>query len=680
MNSSQTQDTITITQKCINEVYKQHEHFVVIGLTGRCGSGCSKAREILCEEDFNLNSMIQRVDNKSNSERDFSILLNFAQKNNMFPFQVIKVRDVLTSFIFDNIDSFYKILEDVYKTENPKDKLNQYLTKQYKIKYDKNIVIEDEIEQSKKIWKGLDEDLYGFISEMTKEQYEFLFTGLGKISCIFRDFLRDEIDKDAYTIVYQYVGNAVRTYGHLPNDVLESTQDAKCIFSVAKRINVLIKILRRREWITDEEKNKGPQFKSDVRVVIDSLKNVFEANYLKSRYHSFYLMAITLDDDERFHRLAINKQLTKEKIDLIDLREQPSRAIKELKKEESKYKEVLEEYDFNGIQSTSFNNGTYLFNLQDVDACIQNADILVNNKGKIEDLKKTLLRYACLMMHPGLVSPTDDERFMQIAQAAKASSGCISRQVGAVVCDKNGNLVSIGWNDPSSTIGNECVSCLRRNLGDLCTKDDSKAYSYYELYDVEFRKHVKKIMLRNLEDKKDKDYKTSVLLDKPIEDVYSEYEETFKDEAGGLPFVYCFKDVYCTLVGDKNQVHTRAQHGEEKALEFCDKSKVAGGTLYTTSSSCELCAKKAMSYSISRIVYIEPYSGITNNHILGHEVKIGTEIKRQYNEKGKTTNRIEPIKVELFTGATQRAYDQLYTLIFPMKDELELRGIIIKLK
>lgn len=72
---------------------------------------------------------------------------------------------------------------------------------------------------------------------------------------------------------------------------------------------------------------------------------------------------------------------------------------------------------------------------------------------------------------------------------------------------------------------------------------------------------------------------------------------------------------------------------------------------------------------IRRMVYIEPYTGITNNHILGHMVEHGVDVSR-----GKEVRR-ESIKVELFTGATQNAYVKLYTPIFHMKDELMLRGI-----
>ena len=67
---------------------------------------------------------------------------------------------------------------------------------------------------------------------------------------------------------------------------------------------------------------------------------------------------------------------------------------------------------------------------------------------------------------------------------------------------------------------------------------------------------------------------------------------------------------------------------------------------------CELCAKKAYQLGIKKIYYIDPYPGISLDHIF----QSGTK---------------RPV-VELFSGALGRAHHQLYTPIFPYKDEQEL--------
>lgn len=82
---------------------------------------------------------------------------------------------------------------------------------------------------------------------------------------------------------------------------------------------------------------------------------------------------------------------------------------------------------------------------------------------------------------------------------------------------------------------------------------------------------------------------------------------------------YCFKTAYNAFSGEKNQVHTRSLHAEENAMMQISKSGGQGlrdGFLFTTASPCELCAKKAYQLGVRTIYYIDPYPGISRNHIL----------------------------------------------------------------
>ena len=102
--------------------------------------------------------------------------------------------------------------------------------------------------------------------------------------------------------------------------------------------------------------------------------------------------------------------------------------------------------------------------------CFENADIFVTRNREEADYKcdypliRSLGRIVTLILHPGLLTPTKLERCMQIAMTAKLNSGCLSRQVGAVVTDSEYNILSLGWNDAPCGV----ESCLRRNLFDFC--------------------------------------------------------------------------------------------------------------------------------------------------------------------------------------------------------------------
>lgn len=81
-------------------------------------------------------------------------------------------------------------------------------------------------------------------------------------------------------------------------------------------------------------------------------------------------------------------------------------------------------------------------------------------------------------------------------------------------------------------------------------------------------------------------------------------------------------------------------------------TSVKNGYLFTTASPCELCAKKAYQLGIKEIYYIDPYPGISQEHILNTG-----------------SNRIQ---MKIFIGAVGRAYAQFYSQVLPIKDEIAL--------
>jgi len=127
------------------------------------------------------------------------------------------------------------------------------------------------------------------------------------------------------------------------------------------------------------------------------------------------------------------------------------------------------------------------------------------------------------------------------------------------------------------------------------------------------------------------------------------------EKLGKLPS-YCFKDYYNSILYEKNQVHTRSLHAEETAFLSvgANNMHIENGILFTTSSPCELCSKKAMYLGVSKIYYVQPYAGISREHVMSI---------------GKYERRPQLI---LFTGAIGTAYTKLYTPLLPKKDENEM--------
>ena len=270
-----------------------------------------------------------------------------------------------------------------------------------------------------------------------------------------------------------------------------------------------------------------------------------------------------------------------------------------------------------------------IFYQQSIAECLQISDIHLYNphsdNKRYDFLIRNLVRYIALMLHPGLVTPTNVERCMQMAFNAKFNSGCLSRQVGAVITDENYYIKAIGWND----VPQGQIPCNLRSIQNFFTENDSATFSDFELKNPEFSFALNKI--NNAYEKSD------------IKNIYN------------IP--YCFKDIYNGIKQDKNQVYTRALHAEENA--FLQASKIGGegidgGKLFVTASPCELCSKKAYQLGIKEIFYIDPYPGIASSHVL----KLGN-------------SDLNP-KLNLFYGAVGTAYVSLYMQRFSFKDELLL--------
>ena len=330
--------------------------------------------------------------------------------------------------------------------------------------------------------------------------------------------------------------------------------------------------------------------------MIDAIRNPYEARFFKERYSAFYLVSINAPNENRIKYLQKVHKFTIDEIDELERRESG--------------KTEIDDTDFIS---------------QNVERCIEISDIHIfnprNEPHNNNVLKAQISWYLALMLHPGLVSPTAMERVMQIAYTAKMNSGCISRQVGAVVTDNNNSIKAVGWND----VAKGQIPCNLRSLNGLRNNFDVEIYSEYERSNTDFREAA------NGELKQ--------LIGQPA--------------AKGKNLSYCFKDIKNSLDSKGNQVHTRSLHAEENAflqLAKYGSTGIEGGKLFTTASPCELCSKKAYQLGIKDIVFIDPYPGIAVDHILN----IGTN---------------KPNLIQ-FRGAVGRGYHQLYEPTISYKDEL----------
>lgn len=572
----------------IKQIYKLRRDFLLIGLTGRTGSGCTTVADILCTEDFNkLKSKHKDINDSvwDNDSRKSRIVYKYMREH-WHPFISIKASDVIYYYALkSNFDVFVKEISTHGTAEKLKmsdrsenDKTIEKAIKEHEAQFEDlhNLVLECEnyIDNfSEK--KSFDEE-QKYIDLITKDIPEF------------RRVITETLQKESRAIlsdILQRWGNNIRRYDSVleNSDNIDSEKAPACL---ARKINRFIKLIRKHK-------------QDYTHIVIDALRNPYEILYFRERYSSFYLMSINTDEQIRRQKLVERG---------FDIKE-----IEELDKEESAKRDFRDSYS-----------------KIDINKCIELSDIHITHNGvevsRNRELVNQILTYLSLMRHPGLVPPSPIERTMQIAYTAKLNSGCLSRQVGAVVTNSDFSVRSIGWN----TVPQGQTPCNLRSLTDLYNQEDDNAYSNYERTNKKFSVGVKKL--------------------------YAAYESCqCHDGVIGLPLSYCFKDIHNVVEDEhKNQVHTRSLHAEENAILQLSKygsSGIEGGRLFTTSSCCELCGKKAYQLGIKEIYYIDDYPGITRNHI----IECGTNSP----------------KMILFHGAIGRAYISLFNQFLPLKDEIE---------
>ena len=596
----------------VNNIYKEREDSIILGLTGRTGSGCSTIASILNSDyaeidlkytsDLDERNISEITNDLKSEEKKFHIINNYI-KNRWQKFTIIEASAVIFAFVlkegFDHLIRYIDSLRDDDKDE-------QLIISNYEDFKNKIKNFEPWFKEAKSLSSIL--DVNSIDSFLSSEELEILYNYyindvieyrdrfrnlLNQYSCkrSYRNYSSNisSIDEDLYSTLWQRFGNNIRSSGN-PFDS-SFKQDRYLVFG--KAIGNIISLIK--------EYNKTINSLSKNWICIDAIRNSYESNYLKTRYREFYLLAISTDESDRREHFDMSRSAR----NILDNNEYSSKSPKEQ------------------------------FYRQDLSKCFENADIHIYNRNDLTHnylfTKWQLIRYISLMIHPGLITPSHMERCMQLAYITKMNSGCLSRQVGAIVTGEDYSIKSVGWND----VPHGQISCNLRNVEEYCSGCNPKCYSRFELEDEDFAKAINGLNAVLSNSKGDKK------------------NDSFKERE----YAYCFKDIYNGIKNAKNQVHTRALHAEENA--FLQISKYGGeglrnGILFSTASPCELCSKKAYQIGIRTIIFIDPYPGISKKHILSFG-----------------RSRVNPVMKQYY-GAIGDAYIQLYRQIMPVKDELEL--------
>ncbi|WP_343532530.1 hypothetical protein [Pedobacter sp.] len=593
----------------LENLYSLRKNFTVIGISGRVGSGCSAVAKRIADPNFVLNLELRKWGLNNDKPDDIKLRICYdylKHKNNYLPFTIIEYKSVVFLHLLheavaetkEKVSAINKVCEIICQNG-----VNGKFGDKFKNRFDTSddfSSIRTELEKDDLWFTTLIQldDLKSKFKEklndpnFCKEFTSFFFDFLQKLAIDFFNLLNN-IDITKRSRLLHDLSNNLRIYGSVKNLNTVANVELQNIYTTANTINRIIKCVR--------------QSGSPTKIVIDSLKNSLELMYFKEKYSAFYMISVNREEEAR--KKYLNKKFKKQQEHVQEL----------LNLDEAEY------------ASNHFSKG--MFASPDVENCIQKSEFHISN---IDDafIDKQLVKLLALIHQPGIVTPSAIERCMQIAYNAKLNSGCISRQVGAVITDANFSVKSVGWND----VAQHQLPCNLRNATHLINDISPNHFSDYE---------------------KNGSVKFGIGKEEKFLTLFkNDFESLNPDDLEGRNCSYCFKSFQNSYEGEKNQVHTRSLHAEENAMMQIVKyggEGVIGGVLFTTASPCELCSKKAFQLGINKIYYIDPYPGIARQHILKNAV-----------------NREKNPKLFQFYGAVGRAFHKLYEPFMAYKDELAI--------
>lgn len=277
-----------------------------------------------------------------------------------------------------------------------------------------------------------------------------------------------------------------------------------------------------------------------VAYIVDQLKHPKEVALLSSVYRNiFYMIGVLCNYEQRKKNLT-NLGLTKP------------------------LAEELMERD----RKESGENG------QQLEKTLQYAEFFISNsKNNIAEIETSLKRFVGLIHGDNGLTPSPKERGMFAAYSASLQSACLSRQVGAAIADKEGNIIATGCNDVPKAGG----GLYEPGPGDLrCVFKEGICYN------DKYKDDLKKSVVR-------------VLINEGVS------AEEAKKLAEAIRSNTRIKDLI---------EFSRAVHAEMDAIVSVARKgtgQVQGAMMYTTTYPCHSCARHIVAAGISTVYFIEPY-------------------------------------------------------------------------
>jgi len=402
-------------------------------------------------------------------------------------------------------------------------------------------------------------------------------------------------------------------------------RDTKDYAAVAK--SLVLKIREKRADKVGQDSKGNDPIKPDGKrraYILDSLRHPAEVELLRKLYQeAFVLIGIVCEEDIRLSRIETKYSDAGE-----------DRA-KSFMLRDSKAKEK-----YGQRVSDTFHLSDYFLD-NSISKTID--DGISNDEWNIADNLSRLIK---IITHAEIVRPYLSETAMYQAFGAKMKSACLSRQVGAALLDKDGNVVAAGTNEVPLAGGG-----VYGEEFELSERRDHRC-AYRETAGS-------KPCCSNTKEQNE-------IIDFLIDDLseLNTAKETRKHEIK--------KHLKDSRIGELLEF-SRAVHAEMDALLSAARSGVStvGTRMYVTTFPCHYCARHIVTAGVDEVQFIEPY--LKSRALSLHRDSI-TLVEKNWIppsklKAGQEKNTEPKVWFHPFTGVAPRLYKRAFLKDRELKNE-----------
>jgi deoxycytidylate deaminase len=274
---------------------------------------------------------------------------------------------------------------------------------------------------------------------------------------------------------------------------------------------------------------------------------------------------------------------------------------------------------------------------QKLDKTLRLSDLFIrSNRDTSAAVTRQLKRLLNLVHGKPSQTPSTEEFAMYAAYSAGLRSACLSNQVGAAICDANGQLVSTGCND------------VPKFGGGLYTQADGENDHRCYLWD-------KKICWNDHTKDELRDQITAIV---SSEEIYRILEKAgFANEKQRNISLETATEI-ADKIRNKTRLKgllefSRAVHAEMDAIVGVARvggPSLIGSSLFTTTFPCHNCARHIVAAGITKVYYIDPYEKSLALDL--HADAISDESKEENASK---------VQFLHFEGISPKRYQQMFS-------------------